>query len=461
MRICFLVVLFLSFSLIKVNAQIRFRNPDGPLHFRINFDTKELWKEDKTGESSKVADLTFENVEIKDIPYNSNLFSLKNAEGTLLILDGTGQVFQLYKNSNKLIRLDKTFFRGYNFKALRFLRNDTLHSVGGTGFWHVNNIETYFSPKSKEWELNHAPPENGPKHIRTDFGGYDKLRDVISVIELPELYQNVIFNHAYRYFEKQIKDNKWVYKGDLNVDLLRKLGVLNFESTYLKGIYFFRNGPFVVLGDPIKNEMIQVEQLNHILNEQFELSEKNGFVYSYHEIKNSTTKEQLIKVDSISIAQLKSMGQYKGEFYVNSIAPKIYQIGAGITVLVFGFFLGYWVQKIRRKNSNISVNDSEFFGLEGLPEGAEDFLKAILAFSKGHQFSSQTFTELMGFSTYAYETQRQVRSKLIKAINSYFSVHYKMKSVIIRKTANDDRRFYSYSISEEYYEKLRELLGVS
>jgi hypothetical protein len=67
----------------------------------------------------------------------------------------------------------------------------------------------------------------------------------------------------------------------------------------------------------------------------------------------------------------------------------------------------------------------------------------------------------MGYSTYAYETQRQVRSKLIKSINSYFSVHYKMHEVIIRKTANDDKRFSVYAISEEHYERLKGLLGVS
>jgi hypothetical protein len=65
----------------------------------------------------------------------------------------------------------------------------------------------------------------------------------------------------------------------------------------------------------------------------------------------------------------------------------------------------------------------------------------------------------MGFSSYAYETQRQVRSKLIKAINAYFSIHYKMHDVIIRKTANDDKRFSIYYISEEHYKRLKELLG--
>jgi hypothetical protein len=64
----------------------------------------------------------------------------------------------------------------------------------------------------------------------------------------------------------------------------------------------------------------------------------------------------------------------------------------------------------------------------------------------------------MGFSSYAYETQRQVRSKLINSINSYFKVHYKMYPIIIRKNSKDDKRFVIYNISEEYFEDLKELL---
>lgn len=460
MRYSIFIGLFLGFFYAPLNAQIRFKDPNGPLHFRINFETAELWKENRLGEWNKVSNLVIENVDTKDIPLNSLLFSFSNRSGTLLLVEGTGQVFQLDQARKKLTRLDKTFYRGYNFGAIRFLHNDSLFCLGGSGFWQVNNIETYFSTKSLEWELKYTPTENGPKQMRSDFGGFDESRDVICALDFPTPYQTQNKTTSYCYYEKKINEENWTYKGDLNISILNKLGVDNIRSTFINGIYLFRNGPFIVLGDPIKNELYEINEIIPIFGERFELSTKNDFIYSYHENKNSTNNERYIKVDSISIAQLKSLGKYRGEFYVTPTPLIVYQISLGLILLILGFFIGFWLKKSQKTNSLVSNTDSEFSILDGLPDGSYEFLKASLALPKGHHFSSQAFTELMGFSTYAYETQRQVRSKLIKAINAYFSIHYRMQNVIIRKTANDDKRFSIYYISEEHYERLKELLGV-
>lgn len=459
MRICIIFIFILGFSYTPLSAQIRFKDPNGPLHYRIDFDTQDLWKENKAGNWGKLMQLEFENVDVKAIPLNAVINSFSQKKNLFLQLEGTGQLYKLDLDSNKLIRLDKTFYRGNNFGSIRFSRRDTLFSVGGQGFWLVNNIETIFSSKSKEWELYHSPSENGPLRIRMKFGGYDQNRDVLSVIELPPIYQKPNINYVYRYFEKSLSEDYWIYKGDLNVSLLKKLNIQNLESTFIEGVYLFRNGPYIVIADPLKNQIFQIDQVIPMLNETFELSEKHGYIYSYNVNKNSTELVSSIKVDSISIAQLKSLGRYKGEFYVTPIPLIVYQIGFGLFLLILGFLVGFWIKKSQKTNTQALRTDSEFSILDGLPDGAYEFLKASLALPKGHHFSSQAFTELMGFSSYAYETQRQVRSKLIKAINAYFSIHYRMQNVIIRKTANDDKRFSIYYISEEHYERLKELLG--
>jgi hypothetical protein len=51
-----------------------------------------------------------------------------------------------------------------------------------------------------------------------------------------------------------------------------------------------------------------------------------------------------------------------------------------------------------------------------------------------------------------------VRAKLIKGINSYFWAHYRMDDVIVRQTANDDKRFSVYLIAEVHYDTLKKLL---
>jgi hypothetical protein len=128
--------------------------------------------------------------------------------------------------------------------------------------------------------------------------------------------------------------------------------------------------------------------------------------------------------------------------------------GVALLILVAG---GYWVY--RRKKPR-KFQDSIMESLDGLPDGASAFLLACLEYPKGHTFSSQLFTEMMGYGSYSYETQRSVRAKLIKGINSYFGAHYRLDEVIIRRTANDDKRFSIYLIAEQHYDTLKKLLNV-
>jgi hypothetical protein len=164
-----------------------------------------------------------------------------------------------------------------------------------------------------------------------------------------------------------------------------------------------------------------------------------------------------INVDSISIEKLKSMGIPKGDFYLkenNEFLPYLI-LGLLITCILSIYFFN----KGKSKRVNFqSIEQSESNLLDALPQGSFEFLKEFLSYPKGREISSEAITELMGFSSYAYETQRQVRSKLINSINSYFKVHYKMYPIIIRKNSKDDKRFVIYNISEEYFEDLKELL---
>jgi hypothetical protein len=450
----------MSMFVCKAQAQLYFKDPNSVLHYRINLETKLLLKENLSGEWSQIGKLEFDNIELRDIPHSISLESFNYHGQILLCLEGSGQVYLVNLHRLSFKRIDNTFYRGYNFGAIRFIRNNILYSFGGNGFWHANNIESYFSFKSFEWELINSISDSNPNRIKSDYGGYDFKRDIISVIEFPALHFNSQDYHKYRYFEKKPLDARWVYKGNLNIELLQELGVNNFQSLYFNGFFLFINKSHYILGDPQKNKIYYVDRILPFINPNHELSEIKGILFSYSKNNNPSNNYSKIKIDSISFQQLIALGKYKGEFYVKPVSPILYQIGACLVVLILGFLLGFWIKKSRKINSLSSSADSEFSILDGLPEGAYEFLRASLLSPQGHEFSSQAFTELMGFSNYAYETQRQVRSKLIKAINAYFKIHYKMHEVIIRKTAKDDKRFSVYYISEDHYGRLKVLLGL-
>jgi hypothetical protein len=425
------------------------------LHYRLDFGTKELSKETQLGNWEKLGKLTFEDVVSQDIPLNALVNVFPYHQTWLLSIPGTQQVYLLDLQKMTLKRLDNSFYRGYNFQAIQYFRNDTLFSHGGMGFWHANNVSTYFSFKAKEWEMTSAPLEMGPRWMKRDFGGYDENRNVLSVIEFPALYETEKRQMTYKYFEKDIQKNDWTYKGELNVDLIKSSGITRLESEFLDGKYFFLNGPILVWADPIANSIYQANSVIPMFNTYFEFAYKNGYIYSYRRMNAPTNEDVVFKIDSISIEKLKSMSTYKGPFYIEPYPIDLLGYSAAaILILTAGGIYAYRKRKPRKAQESIAEP------LDGLPAGASAFLNACLHYPKGHAFSSQHFTEMMGYGSYAYETQRQVRAKLIKGINSYFWAHYRMDDVIVRQTADDDKRFSVYLIAEVHYEALKKLLQV-
>lgn len=434
-------------------GQLQFRLPNQILHYRINLSTSELWQESRLGDWGRLGVLKFEKVNTSEIPLNDQVNVFPYQKSYLVTIPGVQQVYLLDMEKMEFMRLDNSFYRGYNFYAIQYLRNDTLFSHGGVGFWHANNVSTYFSFKTKEWDITSAPEENGPRWMNNEFGGYDTKRQVLSIIEFPELYLVNKQLNIYKYFEKSKEENHWKFLGNINIELIRKLGISRLESQFINGNYFFLNGPIFSWADPATNSIYQVKDVIPMFNLNFEFAYNKGYIYSYHKINAPMTDGAMIKIDSISIEKLKTLSTRKGPFYIEPYPTELYGYGAAaILILTAVGFYAY------RKRKPQKAQESNAEPLDGLPAGASAFLNACLHYSKGHTFSSQHFTEMMGYGSYAYETQRQVRAKLIKGINSYFWAHYRMDDVIVRQTANDDKRFSVYLIAEVHYDTLKKLL---
>ena len=203
------------------------------------------------------------------------------------------------------------------------------------------------------------------------------------------------------------------------------------------------------------NKIFTVEKSLPEFSHLYELSENRGYLYSYVVEKHFNNLQ--LKVDSISIEKLKLLGTPKGDFYVNENNAQVVYLFIGLFSI--GMFCIYFFNSKKWKGTRWpsgELNESHL--LDALPPGSYEFLKGFLTYPQGHELSSEQITELMGFSNYAYETQRQVRSKLINSINSYFKVHHKMGPIILRKNSNNDKRFIIYFISEEYFEELKKIL---
>ncbi len=433
-----------------VFGQIEFFNSINMRWEKINIKDQSYSFKIKNAEWTFISNLKFENIKEYDLPIKptSRLFVVKGKQ--LITIDGTGQIYALNTQLKTLTRLDNTFYRGYNFQAIKFVNNDTLFSVGGVGFWHLNNVESYYSARANEWEL-YKNPISGPTRISNSYGGFDHKQNKLCIIETPQVYDEK-GTQKLRYFELDFKSHKWSYKGEVNTKLLKEVGLTSFNSTFIAGIFIFREGPSLIIANPTKNQISKYKgPINDFFDKTYEIVSKNGYLFS---IKKDAQQDlnSIIKVDSIKISSLYEDQTVVGEFYTatfeESLVLKIIIGLLSFAIVILG------VLKIKKKKP--LINNS----LMGLEESSMIFLVACLQKPILYEFSSIEITELMGFGSYSFETQRQVRSKLIASINLYFKNQFGFETVISRKPSFEDKRFTNYYITEKHYQELKELFQI-
>ncbi len=147
MRFCYrvFVVLMLSISLNLYSADIEYTNLNLQVRERIDLKTQEFWREKTLNHWEKVGSIDFQSIDLSQLP---SLFAYRvfpKSGHYWITISGTGQLYDFDPLHLTFRRLDNTYYRGFNFGSLQFLRKDMLFSFGGLGFWHYNNIETYFN----------------------------------------------------------------------------------------------------------------------------------------------------------------------------------------------------------------------------------------------------------------------------------------------------------------------------
>lgn len=96
-------------------------------------------------------------------------YILKTPQGMFLCTSGTGRVYKMVieQDSLQLVRIDKTYFNGYNFESLYFNLDSTIFSYGGYGFWHINGDLRMFIHDVGEWDIK-PTNINVPRMIEFD-----------------------------------------------------------------------------------------------------------------------------------------------------------------------------------------------------------------------------------------------------------------------------------------------------
>jgi len=392
----------------------------------------------------KTNSIQYNNVKIDDFPPElaSNYFQI-SPNRFLITIEGTGQLYLFDTTNFQLSRIDKTYFRGYNFLAIQFIRQDTLISVGGSGFWRNHNIATFFHQKLLEWELYGNISDNGPEGISSQFGGYSSKEDRIYCLGYPKLYsENNDLKYSFYQFDFHRKS--WTELGTVNFNRPELKDFNKLASKWIPPYFFsyeFSLGKFI---DPVENIVYQYVGKDisffHLSTEAYI---KGDYIYSIQRRYNRNQFD--VSIDSMTIDQLKKNSIVIGRFYTpKTWYSEIDWIETGYFLLLFiliglAFKLYLFIQHNKQK---------ELKSWSQLPEQGELFL-TYLCEQANFTCTTEKLNEILQCEGKTIESQRQSRSKFISSINLFFERNHGCQEAIRRHQSEIDKRFVNYVISPE------------
>lgn len=434
-------------------ADFEFMNPNHLKMERIDFKSKKYWQEKQLNYWEVLGEVDLQSVNLGDLPpkYIYNTFEIKGH--FFFVIAGTGQVYKFDPLKRILSRVDQTYYRGYNFGAFQFSHNDSLFSFGGIGFWHYNNVQTFFDLQTKEWEMVKCKGDI-PQRMYSTFAGYSKREGKLFMLEIPDAFVAPTIQPL-DFYEYDLKTNVWNKKGSVSVDFLNSFERRYAEVIWTNDLFIIPsiNGEIIV--DPIKNISYKyLGSKTSFFIPGFKIFAKGNMLYSYK--KDFPEKSNKNYLDSLDIRVLMSQSEKIGPFYHSPLwlsdQGYLYLICSVIFILSIVLNLNY-LRSWRKWKSNFS--NSNVLSAEAL-----SFLHKCLALGLNHILTSNEITKLMGYDNQAYDTQRQYRSKLINHINLHFKNTYNISNVIVRVSSNSDKRFVDYVISPHDFEKIREIVNM-
>jgi hypothetical protein len=434
--------LFLSFLCF---GQLSFEwfNKEKGLLERINFQSGnyETLKVNKDNTFKVQGKLRIDGVNLADIQPNFDVNVFPKGKNRILTVPGTGQVYEFDLSKKSLKRIDKTFYRGYNFKALQFVQNDTLFSVGGTGFWQYHNVLSFFDPSTSEWHVMY-PKGNRPEGIYLFTSGISDGR-IFALEQLREL-DNKDAKRKAQIFEFDIKSKKWSNFGELNIPLLSEYEINSPEFQWSSNHLFFLHAKEPIYADVISNQVYKYNETQRgILSNKGLSYISNGWVYTFRNEHNK------FSLDSISYKELQRNSILIGELYTKTPRPFLL-FGYGIySILIIAIMLiGSGIFYIRYRSS---MRKKASLSTIVLPKYLDKLLEVYKIKGAEYLISTEELSRIIECDSMAFDTQRQYRSKFISNVNAYASDTFGISNAIFRINHDSDKRFIQYGIKKEFF----------
>ncbi len=378
----------------------------------------------------------------KELPDDFDINIFEKGNDTLITVPGTGHLYKLSLNPVLLTRLDRTYFRGYNFTATQFLRKDTLFSVGGRGFWTKNSLITYYNTNAGEWDLYISNNDN----IRPSlfgFTGYSRKYDAF----FSSYYQDDSLSMGYKvplsvfYF----RNREWRVIGNLAdyiTDYIKFKHQLLWLDEYML-IWVAGSPSKVFFVNPLDNKSYIYSPRNpSFFLGPAEIYFKNGYLYS--RLAFVPGKSERVILDSLSLNDIIKSSVFAGPAYQNNSIwedKKILISAVFILIIITCFF---YLKK--KKTKSLHVTDDEIKNFK------------LLLNNSQYKYNTNEINEILGIDKRNYATQRKIRNDTINTLNEKFIHSLGEKELICRAPNVEDKRMTDYFLNPNLNSKEIDLI---
>lgn len=414
----------------------------------------------------------------------NGLFILKHKTNIKLQTLGNGKLYQLSKANNayELLRLDSTIHSGVNFNSFTFTLKDTIFQYGGAGFWRMRGIVTFFSKKTKQWELLQANKIVLGYDSDTDLKLFkaNKAENKIYLsssnyyTDFPTSLNIELIDSCYQFdFTKR----EWSTLGKLNPILKTRLSNatnLNYSSgNYLAFSADLENywvnysnntfGKFTAAkNNEIKQEwtnfypVAEVEKyFTFMLGDSLNFLKVNEDNTLDRRVISLTEKDfDLASTDYIYSNKVNILEKLSSLLKENWIALLI----TCILILISIYILR---AERRRKKLPEAVNTilyNNFYA--SISEVDKELLQVLFQhYLNGEELTTKTINKIIGVQQKDILTQNKSRSDHFIKINQKFSLSTQQKAaLILKKRDEQDKRQFTYALNLTFITEIERLL---
>ncbi len=397
---------------------------------------------------------------------------------------GTGRLYKLEKSKSNysLIRIDSTIHSGVNYKAFTFQLNDTLFQYGGTGFWYLRGIITYFSPRTNEWELYTS---------NTIVNSYDDYTHSIKYkldAEASKLYitkslayanmpKDFSINNIDSCYEFDFHKNTWTNLGATNPELIKVLQASNYYNFNINDLLIFQNFLDYYWIDFKKNEFGKIPLSRNNLMKQTWLSlysTKESYeslqfnlgstvylikITAGHKLSYANYQINVDVLDRSTVQHIYKVGNPLAQFFFNKVIP-YFTPSVFITILIaFGIFFIVYRQKKKRVPKEVTARLNYNF-YHSLTIIEKELIQVLyINHQKGDSISTKVINKIIGVQNKDVLTQNKSRSDHFLKINQKYKLSTQQQLPLIVKTRDSiDKRQYNYGLEPSYIVYLEKMI---